>query len=149
MVRAPTPSVLLDRVEASCVPRSSRTNEWMAHSLTPCHEGLLKFDFRHGSADPAAATSLSFFSSSLIFSILTSRFRDRGNKPPLTGGACGSLSWAPIPVSGSSFLLSNPGQSYFSFTRESALIPSRNPEPAFHFVCSRKQSQSKCGHPNG
>lgn len=47
MVRTPTSSVLLDRMEAACVPISSRTNGWGACFLATCHEGLLKFDFRH------------------------------------------------------------------------------------------------------
>lgn len=126
-VRTPTSSVLLDRVKIACVPSSSRTNEWVARFLTTCHEGLLKFDFRH--CKQIQLKQLLCFSSSLIlvsnFSILTSKLRNLCIKPPLTGVAHGSLALASIPLSGSSFLLPNPWQSHFSFTRES-LIPSRN-----------------------
>lgn len=66
--------------------------------------------------DLAETTFLFFFSSSLIlvsyFSILTSKLRNLCIKPPLTGVACGSPALASIPLSGSSFLLSNPWQSH-------------------------------------
>lgn len=67
----PTLSVQLNKVEASCVHSSSRTNEWMAHFLTTCQECLLKFDFQHGKQ--TQIKQLLCFSSLLVsFLFLTS-----------------------------------------------------------------------------